>query len=161
MLHPDVLDWACGIEIDRDLHDTMQQWLRAAGVHWPWLQHCTELLEGNMINGDFTRDSSVSKVLQSADVVFVNNYLFDHPTGQKHGVSLNQKLKAMLCATLTPEATIVTTSSLSDNRRPTKRPREDSSTSQLVVTHRSFPLKPSDVSWHGNLSAHISSVCTL
>ena len=153
-----------GIEIHADLHENMQQWLRSAGKQWPWLKHCTQLLEGNMINGDFTRDDRVSEVLKKADVVFVNNYLFDPQTGINPVVSrapsLNQKLQALLCANLSSNATVLTTSKLTDSRRGGP-PRGQVSQKRLLVTHKSFPLKPSDVSWGGKLRVYISSASTL
>jgi hypothetical protein len=164
ILHPNVVSSACGIEIHADLHENMQQWLRSAGKQWPWLKHCTQLLEGNMINGDFTRDDRVSEVLKKADVVFVNNYLFDPQTGINPVVSrapsLNQKLQALLCANLSSNATVLTTSKLTDSRRGGP-PRGQVSQKRLLVTHKSFPLKPSDVSWGGKLRVYISSASTL
>jgi hypothetical protein len=158
LLMPDTVAFACGVERDTSLHETMQQWLRGIDAKWPWLQHCTQLLEANMIHGDFIRDRCVVELLQTADVVFVNNYLFDPPTGcdPGAGVSLNQKLKTLLCEHLSPDATLVTTASLNESRTGSKRARGQQA--RMVVTHKTFKLRPSDVSWHGNLSVHIASI---
>jgi hypothetical protein len=161
---------ACGVEIDADLHDSMVEWLQSTGSRWPWMHHCTQVLKAQMINGDFIEHRGVINVLEEADVVFCNNYLFDPPNNKQPSTSLNDKLRALLCRHLRPNATLVTTSSLHTNRRQTnaKRPRENPAagrapggayaTTRVVVTHRTFKLAPSDVSWHGHLNAYIASI---
>jgi hypothetical protein len=161
VMQADAVVSACGVERDADLHDTMLQWLMSAASRWPSIMHCAKVLEDNMINGDFTQHRGVFQVLQQADVVFCNNYLFDSPNGRQPALSLNDKLKSILCQHLRPDATLVTTCSLSDSRRPDKRPRDRGQScarARVVVTHRKFKLKPSDVSWHGHLTGHIASI---
>jgi hypothetical protein len=162
---------ACGVERDASLHDNMIQWLRSAASRWPWIQHSTQLLEATMINADLTKDGGVVDMLRKADVVFINNYLFESPNGQQPGISLNDKLKIMLCQHLRPDATLVTTCSLHGRAgritRPTpslKRTHDheqchhDHEHARVIVTHRTFKFAQTDVSWCGTLSAHIATI---
>ena len=153
---------AYGVEKDPNLHDTGTQWLQGIASHSPWLQHCTILLETNVLNADFTNDTDVAQLLKRCDVVFSNNYLFDPPTGrQPTSLSLNDKMRHLLCDNVDTNTTIVTTASLSGTRRsnPNKRGRSSrGNTGRDLVEHQSFDLAPNDVSWYGHLSFHIASM---
>jgi hypothetical protein len=159
-LFPHVVANAHGVEKDPDLHDTAEQWLQDIASHSPWLQHCTSLLQTNMLNADFTNDTSVAQLLKRCDVIFSNNYLFDPPTArQPKTLSLNDNLRQLLCDNVHANTTIVTTACLSYTRRsnPKKRGRSSSANGDLVK-HQSFDFAPRDVSWYGNLSFHIASM---
>jgi hypothetical protein len=161
-MFPHVVANAYGVEKDPNLHDTSMQWLQDIASHSPWLQHCTSLLQTNMLNADFTNDNSVPQLLKRCDVVFSNNYLFDPPTGrQPTSLSLNDKMRQLLCDNVDTNTTIVTTASLSGTRRsnPNKRGRSTrGNTGRDLVEHQSFDLAPNDVSWYGHLSFHIASM---
>jgi len=158
VLHPTFVTY--GVEKDADLHDTTMEWLRAIEHTAPRMQRATRFLETNLINGDFTEDHRVGAILERADVVFCNNLLFDPPGSRQPSAELplNHKLHDLLCGKLSSVATVVTTSSLFYSRRPNKRGRGQQVHEHVLVNRHQFAFPPSDVSWHGNLSAFISSL---
>jgi len=158
VLFPDVVANAHGVEKDPYLHDTSMRWLQDIASHSPWLKHCTSysLLEKNMLNADFAKDTSVAQLLKSCDVVFSNNYLFDPPTArQPTTLSLNDNMRQLLCNNVDANTTIITTASLSGTRRSNSRKRGKS---YDLVKHQSCDFTPNDVSWYGHLSFHIATM---
>ena len=125
---------------------------------------------GRMIRSDI-RGPIVPSLVQAADVVFCNNYVFhgfeSRPTETNASPSnrvdgrctpLNGELQTMLREFMTPGALLITTSPLTDGRHINSSSHRNNGFLSLQPV-KSFELPPGGVSWKaGPVKAYIATL---
>jgi hypothetical protein len=168
ILHHRIIQSAMGVEIDVGLHQKMIDWLDAIEKMSRALRHTASCIRESMLLGDFTSNDAVVESIQTADVVFSDNYLFNPSNKEcpeQSGISLNDQLRNLLTEALIVEGACVVTTSprpISHGRKRTQANMNSSRTTSgartkfKLVTSHNFKFEPHHLSWHGNLERFIT-----